>query len=42
VKKMGGKDRVMDLIESEDEEIGRQALVAVSKVMVQNWEFVKA
>ncbi|GMI08577.1 hypothetical protein TrVE_jg7386 [Triparma verrucosa] len=41
VKKMGGKDRVMELIESEDEEVGRQALVAVSKVMVQNWEFVK-
>ena len=40
VKKLGGKDLVMGLIESENEEVARNALQCVSKIMVQNWEFV--
>jgi len=40
VKKLGGKDVVMGLIDSENPEVARNALQCVSKVMVTNWEFV--
>lgn len=40
VKKLGGKDIVMGLIDSENPEVARNALQCVSKIMVTNWEFV--
>ena len=42
VRKMGGKDAMLRLCEDEDGEVQRVALAAVSKVMVVNWEHVKA
>jgi len=41
VKRLGAKDLVMPLIEHENPELQRQALQCVSKMMIQNWEFVK-
>jgi V-type H+-transporting ATPase subunit H len=40
-KRLGAKELVMPLIEHENPELQRQALQCVSKIMVQNWEFVK-
>lgn len=36
-KRLGAKDIVMQLIESDNEELKRHALQCVSKIMVQNW-----
>jgi V-type H+-transporting ATPase subunit H len=36
-KRLGAKDVVMQLIESDNEELKRHALLCVSKIMVQNW-----
>ena len=36
-KRLGAKDIVMQLIEHENEDLKRQALQCVSKIMVQNW-----
>jgi len=41
VKRLGAKELVMPLIEHENVELQRQALQCVSKMMVQNWEYVK-
>ena len=41
VKRLGAKELVMPLIESENPELQRHALQCVSKIMVQNWEYVK-
>lgn len=41
VKRLGAKDVVMPLIEHENPELQRQALQCVSKIMVNNWEYVK-
>jgi V-type H+-transporting ATPase subunit H len=38
VSKFGGKQSIMNLLESENEEIQRHALQCVSKIMVTNWE----
>jgi V-type H+-transporting ATPase subunit H len=40
-KRLGAKDLVMRLIEHENPELQRHALQCVSKIMVQNWEYVK-
>lgn len=40
-KRLGAKELVMALIEHENVELQRQALQCVSKIMVQNWEYVK-
>lgn len=40
-KRLGAKDLVMPLIESDNVELQRHALQCVSKMMVQNWEYVK-
>jgi V-type H+-transporting ATPase subunit H len=40
-KRLGAKDLVMHLIEHENPELQRHALQCVSKIMVQNWEYVK-
>ena len=40
VKKLGGKDVVMKLIDSNNPDIARNALQCVSKIMVVNWEHV--
>jgi V-type H+-transporting ATPase subunit H len=41
VKRLGAKELVMQLIEHENPELQRHALQCVSKIMVQNWEYVK-
>lgn len=41
VKRIGAKELVMPLIEHENPELQRQALQCVSKMMIQNWEFMK-
>lgn len=41
VKRLGAKDLVMGLIEHENPELQRHALQCVSKIMVNNWEYVK-
>lgn len=40
-KRLGAKELVMPLIESENVDLQRHALQCVSKLMVQNWEYVK-
>jgi HEAT repeat protein len=40
-KRLGGKDLAMTLIEHDNPELQRHALQCVSKMMVQNWEYVK-
>lgn len=40
-KRLGAKELVMPLIEHENADVQRHALQCVSKIMVQNWEFVK-
>jgi V-type H+-transporting ATPase subunit H len=40
-KRLGAKDVVMPLIEHENPELQRHALQCVSKIMVNNWEYVK-
>jgi len=41
VKRLGAKELVMPLIEHENPELQRYALQCVSKIMVNNWEYVK-
>lgn len=40
-KRLGAKELVMPLIEHDNPELQRHALQCVSKIMVQNWEYVK-
>lgn len=40
-KRLGAKELVMGLIEHENVDVQRNALQCVSKIMVQNWAFVK-
>mmetsp|Transcript_24715 Transcript_24715/g.52010 ORF Transcript_24715/g.52010 Transcript_24715/m.52010 type:complete len:526 (+) Transcript_24715:203-1780(+) len=40
-KRLGAKELAMTLIEHENPELQRHALQCVSKMMVQNWEYVK-
>lgn len=40
-KRLGAKELIMPLIEHENVDLQRHALQAVSKMMVQNWEYVK-
>ena len=37
-KRLGAKDVVMKLIDHENPDLRRQALLCVSKLMVQNWQ----
>jgi len=39
-KRLGAKDFVMSLIEHENCDVQQQALSFISKIMVQNWEYV--
>ena len=39
-RSLGAKDIVMRLVDHSNEELQRHALTAVSKMMVQNWEYV--
>jgi len=41
VSKMGGKDAIMSMLTHKDDEIQRQALQCISKIMVTNWEFLR-
>jgi V-type H+-transporting ATPase subunit H len=41
VKNLGGKDMVMKLIEAENPEVQREALQCMSKIMVNQWEFLR-
>lgn len=41
IKLLGVKPMVMSLMQSEDAETAQHALLAVSKMMVNNWEFVR-
>lgn len=41
VKRLGGKELAMTLIEHDNPELQRHALQCVSKMMVHNWEYVK-
>ena len=41
VKNLGGKDMVMKLIEHDNLEVQREALQCMSKIMVNQWEFVR-
>jgi V-type H+-transporting ATPase subunit H len=41
VSTLGGKDVAMKLISDKNPEIQRTALQAVSKIMVQSWEFMR-
>jgi V-type H+-transporting ATPase subunit H len=40
-KRLGAKELVMPLIEHDNAELQRHALQCMSKMMVQNWEYVK-
>jgi V-type H+-transporting ATPase subunit H len=40
-KRLGAKELIMPLIEHDNPELQRHALQCVSKIMVQNWEYVK-
>jgi V-type H+-transporting ATPase subunit H len=40
-KRLGAKELVMPLIEHDNPELQRHALQCVSKIMVNNWEYVK-
>merc|ERR1719161_2813805 len=40
-KRLGAKEMAMMLIEHENPELQHQALQCVSKMLVQNWEYVK-
>lgn len=40
-KRLGAKELVMGLIEHDNPELQRHALLCVSKMMVHNWEYVK-
>lgn len=40
-KRLGAKDVVMKLIDHENPDLRRQALLCVSKLMVQNWQVRK-
>jgi hypothetical protein len=37
-RRLGARDVVMGLIEHEDTEVQRQALLCISKMLVQNWQ----
>ncbi len=41
IKHLGGKDAVMKLCESSNKEISHHALLCISKILVQHWEFIR-
>ena len=41
VRNLGAKDRIMALIEHDNMEVQREALQCVSKIMVNQWEYVR-
>jgi V-type H+-transporting ATPase subunit H len=41
VKNLGAKDLVMAKIEDQDADVQRHALQCMSKIMVQQWEFMR-
>ncbi len=41
IKYLGGKDAVMKLCESPNKEISHHALLCISKILVQHWEFIR-
>lgn len=41
VSQLGGKEKVMELLESDNADVQSYALQCISKLLVQNWEFMK-
>ena len=41
IKHLGAKDIVMSHLNHHDPEIQKHALLCISKMMVNNWEFVR-
>lgn len=41
VSRLGAKDQIMMMMESENPEIQRHTLQCISKIMVTNWEFLR-
>eukprot|EP00497_Spongosphaera_streptacantha_P003758 TRINITY_DN4488_c0_g1_i1.p1 TRINITY_DN4488_c0_g1~~TRINITY_DN4488_c0_g1_i1.p1 ORF type:complete len:169 (+),score=23.88 TRINITY_DN4488_c0_g1_i1:188-694(+) len=41
VETLGGKDRIMVLLSHGDEEVQEQALLAIQKLLVQNWKSIE-
>jgi len=41
LRSYGAKDRVMQLIEHDNLEVQREALQCMSKIMVDQWEFMR-
>lgn len=41
VSRLGAKDQIMLMMESENPEIQRHTLQCISKIMVTNWEFLR-
>jgi V-type H+-transporting ATPase subunit H len=39
--RLGAKDEVMKMMDSENAEIQRHTLQCISKIMVTNWEFLR-
>lgn len=38
VSRLGGKDQVMQMLSSQNEEVQKHVLQCISKIMVNNWE----
>lgn len=41
VSRLGAKDQIMMMMESENPDIQRHTLQCISKIMVTNWEFLR-
>ena len=41
VSRLGAKDLIMNMMDSENAEVQRHTLQCVSKIMVTNWEFLR-
>jgi V-type H+-transporting ATPase subunit H len=41
VSRLGAKDVIMQMMESDHPEIQRHTLQCISKIMVTNWEFLR-
>mmetsp|Transcript_4032 Transcript_4032/g.5561 ORF Transcript_4032/g.5561 Transcript_4032/m.5561 type:complete len:452 (+) Transcript_4032:69-1424(+) len=41
LKHLNAKNKIMELVEDENAEVRKQALICISKIMVNKWEFVR-